>query len=133
LLGSLVFRESEFGQLCLPALIATTHKIGQQLTRTAMRYGDDQSFAMQTMNISLPDPMKQFVEDRVNAGAYSSVSEYVRELVRADQKRHAKEELEQILLNAMNSGDPFEVTPEMLEDVKQKLRVRAAQRNGTKR
>jgi antitoxin ParD1/3/4 len=87
---------------------------------------------MQTMNISLPDPMKQYVEDRVSAGDYSSASEYVRELVRADQKRHAKEELEQILLNAMNSGDPFEVTPEMLEDVKQKLRVRAAQRNGKK-
>jgi antitoxin ParD1/3/4 len=87
---------------------------------------------MQTMNISLPDPMKQYVEERVSAGDYSSASEYVRELVRADQKRHAKEELEQILLNAMNSGDPFEVTPEMLEDVKQKLRVRAAQRNGTK-
>jgi antitoxin ParD1/3/4 len=84
------------------------------------------------MNISLPDPMKQYVEERVSAGDYSSASEYVRELVRADQKRHAKEELEQILLNAMNSGDPFEVTPEMLEDVKQKLRVRAAQRNGTK-
>jgi len=88
---------------------------------------------MQTMNISLPDPMKQYVEERVSAGDYSSASEYVRELVRADQKRHAKEELEQILLNSMNSGDPFEVTPEMLEDVKQKLRVRAAQRNGTKR
>jgi antitoxin ParD1/3/4 len=87
---------------------------------------------MQTMNISLPDPMKQYVEERVSAGDYSSASEYVRELVRADQKRHAKEELEQILLNAMTSGDPFEVTPEMLEDVKQKLRVRAAQRNGTK-
>ena len=88
---------------------------------------------MQTMNISLPDPMKEFVEERVSAGAYSSASEYVRELVRADQKRHAKEELEQILLNAMNSGDPFEVTPEMLEGVKQKLRARAAQRNGAKR
>ena len=87
---------------------------------------------MQTMNISLPDPMKQYVEERVSAGDYSSASEYVRELVRADQKRHAKEELEQILLNSMNSGDPFEVTPEMLEDVKQKLRVRAAQRNGAK-
>ena len=87
---------------------------------------------MQTMNISLPDPMKEYVEERVSAGAYSSASEYVRELVRADQKRHAKEELKQILLNSMNSGDPFEVTPEMLEDVKQKLRVRAAQRNGAK-
>jgi antitoxin ParD1/3/4 len=88
---------------------------------------------MQTMNISLPDPMKQYVDERVSAGAYSSASEYVRELVRADQKRHAKEQLEQILLDAMNSGDPFEVTSEMLEDVKQKLRVRAKQRNETKR
>ena len=69
---------------------------------------------MQTMNISLPDPMKEFVEERVSAGAYSSASEYVRELVRADQKRHVKEQLEQILVNAMNSGDPFEITPEML-------------------
>jgi antitoxin ParD1/3/4 len=88
---------------------------------------------MQTMNISLPDPMKEYVEERVSAGAYSSTSEYVRELVRADQKRHAKEQLEQILLNAVNSGDPFEVTPEMLEDIKLKLRTRSAQRNGTKR
>ena len=59
---------------------------------------------MQTMNISLPDPMKQYVEERVSAGAYSSASEYVRELVRADQKRHAKEQLEQILLNASELG-----------------------------
>jgi antitoxin ParD1/3/4 len=88
---------------------------------------------MQTMNISLPDPMKEYVEERVSAGAYSSASEYVRELVRADQKRHVKEQLEQILVNAMNSGDPFEITPEMLEDVKQKLRSRAAQRIGTQR
>jgi antitoxin ParD1/3/4 len=88
---------------------------------------------MQTMNISLPDPMKEYVEERVSAGAYSSASEYVRELVRADQKRHAKEQLERILLNAVNSGDPFEVTPEMLEDIKLKLRTRSAQRNGTKR
>ena len=88
---------------------------------------------MQTMNISLPDPMKEYVEERVSAGAYSSASEYVRELVRADQKRHAKEQLEQILINAVNSGDPFEVTPKMLEDIKLKLRARSAQRNGTKR
>jgi antitoxin ParD1/3/4 len=81
---------------------------------------------MQTMNISLPDPMKEYVEERVSAGAYSSASEYVRELVRADQKRHAKEQLEQILLKAINSGDP-------LEDIKRKLRARSAQRNGTKR
>jgi len=88
---------------------------------------------MQTMNISLPDPMKQFVEEQVSAGAYSSASEYVRELVRADQKRHAKEQLEQILLNAINSGDPIDVTPEMVEEVRKRLRARAAQRKAAKR
>lgn len=88
---------------------------------------------MQTMNISLPDPMKQFVEEQVSAGAYSSASEYVRELVRADQKRHAKEQLEQILLNAINSGDPIDVTPKMVEEVRKRLRARAAQRKAAKR
>jgi antitoxin ParD1/3/4 len=85
------------------------------------------------MNISLPDPMKEFVEEQVSAGAYSSASEYVRELVRADQKRHAKAQLEQILLKAINSGDPMEVTPEMVEEVRQRLRARAAHRKPTKR
>lgn len=88
---------------------------------------------MQTMNISLPDPMKHFVEEQVSTGAYSSASEYVRELVRADQKRHAKEQLEQILLKAINSGEPIEVTPEVVEEVRQRLRARAAQRKPAKR
>ena len=83
---------------------------------------------MQTMNISLPDPMKQYVEQQVTTGAYSSASEYVRELVRADQKRNAKEQLEQLLLNALNSGDPIEITPEMVDEVRKRLRARARQR-----
>ncbi len=83
---------------------------------------------MQTMNISLPDPMKQYVEEQVIAGLYSSVSEYVRELVRADQKRNAKEKLEQLLLSALNSGDPIEITPEMVDEVRKRLRARDAQR-----
>ncbi len=88
---------------------------------------------MQTMNISLPDPMKQYVEEQVTAGAYSSASEYVRQLVRADQKRHAKEQLEQVLLDAIHSGDPIDITPEMVEAVRQRLRARAAQRKPAKR
>ena len=88
---------------------------------------------MQTMNISLPDPMKQFVEEQVTAGAYSSASEYVRELVRADQKRQAKEELEQVLLSAINSGDPIDVTPQMIDEVRHRLRSHAAKRKSKKR
>ena len=88
---------------------------------------------MQTMNISLPDPMKQYVEQQVTAGAYSSASEYVRELVRADQKRKAKEQLEQLLLNAINSGDPIEITSDMVDEVRKRLHARAAQRKSVTR
>jgi antitoxin ParD1/3/4 len=42
---------------------------------------------MQSMNISLPDQLKDFVGDQVGSGRYSSVSEYVRKLIRDDEKR----------------------------------------------
>ena len=45
--------------------------------------------------------MKQYVEEQVTVGDYSSASEYMRELVRADQKRNAKEQLEQTLLESL--------------------------------
>ena len=60
---------------------------------------------MQTMNISLPDQMKEYVDEHVRAGRYSSVSEFVRNLIRADQKRKAEEQLESLLLASMKSGE----------------------------
>ena len=84
---------------------------------------------MQTMNISLPDPMKQYVEEQVTVGDYSSASEYMRELVRADQKRNAKEQLEQTLLESLLEGEPQEATPEFWSTLRDELgkRTRGAQ------
>jgi antitoxin ParD1/3/4 len=79
------------------------------------------------MNISLPDPMKDYVESQVTAGSYSSVSEYMRELVRADQKRYSLEQLEGKLLASLNSGEPIPLTPELIESLRHRLR------NGAKR
>jgi len=76
---------------------------------------------MQTMNISLPDPMKQFVEDQVGIGGYSSASEYMRELVRADQKRKAKDQLEALLLAALQS-EPEVVTPQWWATLREEIR-----------
>ena len=41
---------------------------------------------MKSMNISLSDTMRDYIEEQVAQGGYSSVSEYFRELVRKDQK-----------------------------------------------
>ena len=42
---------------------------------------------MSTMNISLPEPLKQFVDERVASAGYGTSSEYLRELIRRDQDR----------------------------------------------
>jgi antitoxin ParD1/3/4 len=41
---------------------------------------------MQTMNISLPDPLKDFVDHQIAEGRYGSVCEYIRELIRDDAR-----------------------------------------------
>lgn len=45
---------------------------------------------MATMNISLPDPMKHWVEAQAETGRYSNVSDYVRDLIRREQERGDK-------------------------------------------
>ncbi len=40
---------------------------------------------MATMNVSLPDPMRDYVQDRIDSGQYASVSAYMRDLIRRDQ------------------------------------------------
>lgn len=82
---------------------------------------------MTTMNISLPDEMKHFVDAQVNGGGYSSASEYVRELVRAEQKRQAREALERELLEALKSPAD-EVTAESWEELRQEALQRVGAR-----
>jgi antitoxin ParD1/3/4 len=72
--------------------------------------------------------MKQYVEEQVTSGDYSSASEYMRELVRADQKRNAKEQLEQTLLESLREGEPQEATPEFWTKLRNELDKRAKAR-----
>lgn len=86
---------------------------------------------MQSMNISLPDPLKQFVDGQIAQGRYSSASEYVRELIRADEKRKAEELLEAKLLEGL-SGPESELTSADWSDIRKealaKLEARKKQR-----
>jgi len=47
---------------------------------------------MATMNVSLPDPMRDYVQNRIDSGHYASVSDYVRDLIRRDQSAIMDEE-----------------------------------------
>ena len=72
---------------------------------------------MQTMNISLPDPLKEFVDHQIADGRYSSVSEYIRELIRSDEKRKAEERLTALLLEGLDSEES-ELSPGDFEDIR---------------
>lgn len=85
---------------------------------------------METMNISLPDPMKEFVEDLVTQGDYSSASEYVRELIREDRKRREKARLEGLLLEGLASGPMTEMTAGDWASIRTEVGRRMAARRG---
>ena len=55
---------------------------------------------MATLNISMPDQMREYIESRVKMGEYQSASDYLRDLI-----RHDKEEIDILLTEGLNSGE----------------------------
>lgn len=67
---------------------------------------------MTTLNISLPDEMRAFIEAEVARGGYASASEYLRAVIREVQRRQAKQALEAKLREALTSGPATPMTRE---------------------
>lgn len=60
---------------------------------------------MATMNISLPDVMKHWVEAQAQTGRYSNASDYIRDLIRRDQERATKiTEMQRLITEGLESG-----------------------------
>ncbi len=81
---------------------------------------------MSTMNISLPDDMKAFVDEQVRINGFATTSEYMRALIR--ERKDAIERLRALVIEGMESGDS-----QPAEDVSARLRARIeAARTGMK-
>lgn len=77
---------------------------------------------MTNLNISLPDSVKDFVDEQVAKGGYSSVNEYLVALIFQEQKRRKNQEnLEELLLEGLDSGESIEVTDEWWEQKRAQL------------
>lgn len=82
---------------------------------------------MATMNISLPDPMKDWVEAQARTGRYSNASDYVRDLIRRDQERADRlAELQKLLCEGLESG----VSDRTIDDVLKAAREQAKTARG---
>jgi antitoxin ParD1/3/4 len=64
---------------------------------------------MTTLNISLPDAMKDYVEQQVKSGMYSSSSDYIRALIREDLRSNTEQKLDALLLEGLDSGEPITI------------------------
>lgn len=71
-----------------------------------------------TMNISLPAALRTQLEKNLARHAYSSASEYVRELVRRDLQREAVEKVDALLLEGVKSGPATPMTGNDWQDLR---------------
>ena len=76
---------------------------------------------MSTMNISLPDSLKSFVDEQVARGGYGTGSEYVRELIRRDQDR---KRLRGLLLEGAASAPAETASPAYFGGLRSRIRRR---------
>ncbi|MBW4532742.1 MAG: type II toxin-antitoxin system ParD family antitoxin [Pleurocapsa minor HA4230-MV1] len=83
---------------------------------------------MKSINISLPEEMRIYIEEQVAIGGYSTTSEYIRQLIRQDRQQKAEKQLEQLLLEGLNSGEASPMTAKDWAEIRQAVTDKIAAR-----
>jgi len=84
---------------------------------------------METVSVTLPESIKQYVEDQVAKGGYGSVSDYMRHLVETDQREQARAALESEVLKGLDSGESTPMTSEDWRAIREETERRHAARH----
>lgn len=87
---------------------------------------------METMNIALSPEMKEYVQAEVSRGGFSSTSEYIRALIRDDQKKKEELRLEALLLEGIQSGKASAFSPEDWQKINSRVQNRIRSRQQEK-
>lgn len=75
---------------------------------------------MATMNVSLPDEMKDWVEQQAANGRYGNVSDYIRDVLR--RERAMAERFDTMVDDALASGTVAMSPAELFDDIKRRSR-----------
>jgi antitoxin ParD1/3/4 len=67
---------------------------------------------MTTLSVSVLTSQKNYIEQQASLAGFADPSDYLRQLIRADQQRKAQEELEEMLIKAIENDKWVEGTPE---------------------
>ncbi len=102
---------------CLPCAILAN------CCQTGYTPGMEEDVRVTTLNVSLPQTMRRWIAKYVSSHGYSSASEYVRSLIRADQKRAEEERLESLLMEGL-ADPPSTMTAKDWQEIRRDLRER---------
>jgi antitoxin ParD1/3/4 len=83
-----------------------------------------------TIHISLPQDLKTWVEEQAAQDACRTADEFVRNLLRKEQRRRARAKVEKLLLEGLNSGPATPMTAKDWQEIRREVRKRHARRNG---
>jgi antitoxin ParD1/3/4 len=72
--------------------------------------------------------MKTWVEEQVAEGGYSTPSEFVRQLLRAEQQRQMREQIDRNLLKALDSGAATDLTAADWDNIRRRVFAKKARR-----
>lgn len=78
-----------------------------------------------SVNISMPEAMRRSMDERMAAGQFGNVSEYIRHLVREDLSRASEDRLEKLLLEGLDSGPGRVVDEKWWKERRAELEERA--------
>lgn len=87
--------------------------------------------ATSTLNVSLPETMRQFIENKIATEGYGTISEYIRELIRADQNAESAR-FDKLIAEAYASGEPIPLTKADIDEARRVVRERITTRNAAK-
>ncbi len=70
------------------------------------------------MSFALPEELRAYVDARVDSGEYGNTSEYLRDLIRRDQRDQAARRLRTLVADGLASGDGRPLTGEVVDELR---------------
>lgn len=87
---------------------------------------------MKHLSVPVSEDLDDSIRKRMSEGGFGSIAEYLRHTVRQDLERADQAKLERLLLEGLESGEPIEMTDEWMQERRQTLTARVAERRGKK-
>ena len=73
-----------------------------------------------TMSFALPESMRAYIDDRVRTGNYGNTSEYLRDLIRRDQRTEAAQRLRELIAEGLASGDGLVASAGVIAELRER-------------